>query len=86
MDAPSTPQKNPSLCGKAQRLGYTLGNQIVLMEIPFVAHPFRFSGKGGDFVKRLVRFKRRPPANAQKGPSLCGKTQRLGYTYLPTFA
>jgi hypothetical protein len=24
-----------------QRLGYTLGNQIVLTEMPFVAHPFR---------------------------------------------
>jgi len=65
---------------KPQGLGYTSGNQIVLTEMPSVAHPFRFSGKGGDFVKPRALFKRRAPANAQKAPSLCGKTQRLGYT------
>jgi hypothetical protein len=27
-----------------QRLGYTLGNQIVLTEMPLVAHPFRDRG------------------------------------------
>jgi len=44
-------RKGPSLCAffrreaelalGPQRLGYTLGNQIVLTEMPFVAHPFR---------------------------------------------
>jgi hypothetical protein len=45
-------QKGPSLCAfffdaqaelalGPQRLGYTLGNQIVLTEMPLVAHPFR---------------------------------------------
>jgi hypothetical protein len=50
------PRKPPAFAEKKQRLGYTICNQTHGGKDPFVAHRFRFSGKGGDFVQPATAY------------------------------